>query len=71
MSWSRSVFSDMVSEVGWDDEANELIVTFKNGVTWAYSGADEAFADQLARAASVGRMFNAEVKNQLAGRRVG
>jgi KTSC domain len=70
MSWSRDVFSSMIQAVGWDDDSNELIVEFKNGVAWGYSGADEAFADQLSKAASVGGMFNTEVKNQLAGRRI-
>src|SRR5262249_4883522 len=71
VSWSRPVFSDVISEVGWDETSQELIITFKRGgAMWGYAGADEAFADQLSRAASVGGMFHAEVKNQLAGRRI-
>lgn len=63
MSWSQSVFSSMISEVGWDDSTEELLVTFKNGRTAAYKGPDEAKATELANAASVGATFNAEIKN--------
>lgn len=63
MAWSKSVLSDMVSEVGWNDETQELLVTFrKKGRTAAYKGFDEGTAEQLSRAASVGTMFLTEIK---------
>ena len=63
MAWSKPVFSSMVSEVGWDDETEEILVTFaKNGKTAAYKGFDEGKADQLSRAPSVGGMFLDEIK---------
>ena len=63
MPWMKSVLSEMVSEVGWDDETNEVLVRFKkNGKTAAYKGFDEGTADQLSRAASVGTMFLTEIK---------
>lgn len=63
MAWSKSVLSDMVSEVGWDDETQELLVTFKkNGKTAAYKGFDEGTADHLSRAAAVGSMFLSDIK---------
>ena len=63
MAWSKSVFSEMVSEVGWNDETEELTVRFKkNGKTAAYKGFDEVTADQLSRAASVGGMFLSDIK---------
>ena len=63
MPWSKPVFSSMVSEVGWDDETEEILVTFaKNGKTAAYKGFDEGKADQLSRAPSVGGMFLDEIK---------
>lgn len=53
----------MISEVGWNDETEELTVTFaKSGKTAAYKGFDEGTADQLSRAPSVGSMFLAEIK---------
>lgn len=70
MSWSRDVFSSMISAVGWNDDTQELEIEFRNGTTWGYAGVDEAFADQLSKAASVGGMFHTEVKNQLQGRRI-
>ena len=64
MAWTTSVNSEMISEVGWDDTTNELIVRFKkNGKTAAYKGYDEDFANQLANAPSVGQMFIREVKS--------
>ena len=63
MAWSKQVLSDMVSEVGWNDETNELLVTFKKkGRTAAYKGFDEGTAELLSRAASVGSMFLSEIK---------
>ena len=63
MPWMKSVLSEMVSEVGWDDETNEVLVKFKKGgKTAAYKGFDEGTADQLSRAASVGGMFLSEIK---------
>jgi hypothetical protein len=63
MAWSKQVLSDMISEVGWNDETSELLVTFiKKGRTAAYKGFDEGTADQLSRAGSVGSMFLSEIK---------
>ena len=62
-SWMKSVYSDMVAEVGWDPEQEELIVRFKkNGKTAAYKGFDEGTAEQLSKAPSVGSMFLSEIK---------
>jgi KTSC domain len=63
MAWSQSVFSSMITDVGWNDESEELLVTFKNGRTAAYKGLTEDKAHELANAASVGSMFNSEIKN--------
>lgn len=61
--WMKPVFSSMISEVGWDDETQELLVKFsKNGKTAAYKGADEGLAEDLSKAASVGGMFLNEIK---------
>jgi hypothetical protein len=62
-TWMKSVFSSMVSEVGWDEETQELLVTFtKKGRTAAYKGFDEGKALQLSTAASVGGMFLDDIK---------
>ena len=66
--WMKSVFSDMVSEVGWDPDNDELLVRFKkNGKTAAYKGFDEGTAEALSKAPSVGQMFLSEVKTFASG----
>jgi hypothetical protein len=62
-AWSKSVFSSLLSEVGWDDENQELLVTFlKSGKTAAYKGFDEGTAMNLSHALSAGQMFLHEIK---------
>lgn len=66
-SWSKPVFSKMVSEVGWEGEdpvSGTLYVTFARGKKAAYSGVPEHVADQLAKAPSVGSMMNQDIKGQ-------
>jgi hypothetical protein len=62
-SWSKSVYSSLLSEVGWDEANQELTVTFaKNGKTAAYKGFDEGKATELSHAPSAGSMFLHEIK---------
>lgn len=62
-TWMKPVFSSMISEVGYDTDAEELLVKFiKTGKTAAYKGADEGLAISLSNAPSVGQMFLSEVK---------
>ena len=63
MSWSRGVFSSNVTEIGYDSETNELLVTWKNGRRSAYAGVPEGLADQVSRAPSVGEMLNSDIKS--------
>ena len=62
LSWSQSVFSSIISDIGWDSDTEELLVTFRNGRTAAYKGVPEDKAVELANAASVGTSFNSEIK---------
>lgn len=63
MSWEQPVMSEMASAVGYDDEAKELIVTWKkSGKRSAYPGVDEATALRCANAPSVGQFINSEIK---------
>lgn len=71
MSWSKPVYSTMVAEVGYDEEAQELIVTWaRSGKRSAYRGVPEELAAQLANAPSVGQMINSEIKPYYAHRYV-
>ena len=63
MSWSQSVFSSNVSEVGYDSDTGELLVTWaKSGKQSAYQGVPEDVAVKLANAPSVGHMLDEEIK---------
>jgi hypothetical protein len=63
MSWMKSVFSSMVSEVGYDDETQELLVRWaRGGKMSAYAGVSEDTALEVANAASVGEYLNSEIK---------
>ena len=71
MAWVQSVYSSMISEVGYDGDRSVLTIRFlNNGALWEYDGVDEGTAQALANAPSVGQMFLSEVKPAYAGRRV-
>ena len=63
MPWTQSVFSSNVREVGYDEDSHDLLITWNNGRTSAYSGVPEDVALRLTKAASVGQMINSEIKN--------
>jgi hypothetical protein len=63
MSWSKSVFSSVATDIGFDDETGELLVTWKNGRVSAYQGVPEDVAVQCSNAPSVGQFLNSEIKN--------
>ena len=63
MSWSKSVYSSMVTEVGWDSDTEEILVTWaRSGKRSAYKGATEDVAVSLANAPSVGEMIHSEIR---------
>lgn len=63
MTWWRNVLSEMVSEVGYDDERQMLLVKWRRGGRVSgYADVPESLADELSRAPSVGSMLNSEVK---------
>ncbi len=62
MSWDQPVFSSMCQAIGYDEEAKEMIVTWKDGKRGAYQGVDEETALQCSKAASVGQYILTEIK---------
>ncbi len=50
-------------------EGNTLYVKFKNGSVYSYDGVDRAMFDQLTQAASVGKFFAANIKNNYSYRK--
>lgn len=71
MSWNKSVYSEMVSDVGYDSDSNSLLITWKkSGKVSAYAGVTEEKALECANAPSVGTFVNSEIKNQYSHRYV-
>lgn len=70
MTWTKNVFSSMVSEVGWDEESGDLLITWNTGKKGAYADVPEELAVRLSNAASVGEMINAEIKPNFKYRRL-
>lgn len=68
--WSQPVFSSMVNEIGYDDEAQEMIVTWKDGKKGAYAGVSEEVAVQCSKAPSVGQFIISEIKPSYSYRRL-
>lgn len=68
------VSSSQIHSLGYDADARKLRVRFlKNGapgVTWEYDDVPQAEFDALSSAASVGRYFGQQIKNQYTGRQV-
>ena len=64
MSWSRTVYSSMVQEIGYDDETQEIRITYNNGQTYVYAGVDEGTALEGSKAPSVGQWVNTEIKGK-------
>jgi len=63
VSWSRSVYSSNVSEVGYDSDTEELSITWlKSGKVSAYACVPEDVAEACSRAPSVGSFINSEIK---------
>ena len=71
MTWERSVYSKMVSTVGYDSDNQELIIEWANGKSTAYSGVPEDVADECSRAPSVGSYINSEIKGRYSFRNLG
>lgn len=69
-TWSQSVFSSNVSEVAYDDETQDMTVTFQKGQRYVYSKVPEDVARNLANAPSVGSMLRSEIQTNYSYRRV-
>jgi len=61
-TWVKDVYSSNLASVGYDAEAQEMIVTFRKGGRYAYPNVTEEQALQLANAPSAGSLFHAEFK---------
>jgi len=64
MAEMTPVRSSNVAAVGWDDDAQELLVEFKDGSTYAYPSAGNAAYQDLLEATSPGQYVNRWLKSQ-------
>jgi hypothetical protein len=62
----RQVFSDWVSEIGYDPETQELHVGYKRGKrrSAVYRGVPEDVAARVMSSPSIGEALHAEVRGQ-------
>lgn len=59
----QSVSSSNIAAVGYDEAEKKLHVQFHNGSTYAYEGVPADVHSELVGAESVGKYFNAHVKD--------
>lgn len=57
-----AVVSSNIDAVGYDAEAKQLFILFKNGTSYRYDDVGYTVYDQLIKAESVGKTFNQFVK---------
>lgn len=67
MEQSKEVSSSTISHVAYNDETNELRVTFKHGGTYLYKGVNPETHKALIEAPSVGKHFLAHIRPQYEG----
>ena len=63
-TWRREVYSTNVSEIEYDEETQEMAVTWLRGKRSVYSGVPEDVALDCANAPSVGIFLNTEIKGK-------
>ncbi len=54
----------MIQRIVFDDDAQELRVSFRSGFKYIYEGVPRAIYDAFKHAASAGRFFNEHVKGR-------
>lgn len=68
--WERPVFSSRAQSVGYDDQAQEMVVTWKNGKKTVYADVPEDVAADLANSPSVGSMINDQITGKYRHRNI-
>lgn len=61
MSWSKPVLSGRATEVSYDPETRQMVLTWRNGKNTTYFDVDEDVALQCSNAASVSEFVNTEL----------
>lgn len=61
---AKRLNSSMIDRIVFDDDAETLVIAFKNSRRYIYSGVPRAIYDALARTASAGAYFNECIKGR-------
>lgn len=64
------VSSSQISYIGYEDDDMSLIVVFTNGSTYRYDNVPREVFDDLKSASSVGKYFNANIKNSYSNSKI-
>jgi len=68
----NSVGSSMIASIGYDESSGTMEVEFRSsGQVWQYYDVPESTYNDVCAAGSLGRAFNAVIKNQFREARVG
>lgn len=62
MLYEKETNSSCFSKIAYNDETNELVLTFANGRTYAYEGVGKTIFENICKAKSPGSTFNREVR---------
>lgn len=64
MAYTRTpiVGSEAITEIAYDDGQSTLMVTFKNGRAYAYSGVPTSVYNELMQASSKGQFITERIK---------
>lgn len=61
---AKRLNSSMIDRIVFDDEAETLVISFKQSGRYVYSGVPRAIYDALGKAASAGAYFNQCIKGR-------
>ena len=67
----KNIDSSMFRSIGYDAESSTLELEFNGGVVWQYFDFPESLWYKFEAAASQGKFFLSEIKNQYSESRVG
>lgn len=67
----KNIDSSMLRSIGYDAESSTLELEFNGGVVWQYFDFPESLWYEFEAAASQGKFFLSEIKNQYSESRVG
>jgi len=70
MGTKVGIQSSNITELDYDSTTQELLVVFRGGSVYRYTGVPRSIVDGIISAVSPGKFFNEAVKNSYAFKRV-